>query len=330
MIFLNGNCKLKQVVVCLNYLLRILSVLVSYILFFSSCPKSDYKPLDNDSLVLSAVVLSDVHIETNNFDRFPRLGKMMNGIYSSDFVPDVLAFCGDSLMNGQELEWLDFCGFVNRYNRGSRVVMACGNHELGNNASHDDYIKLSKRFIKNYNRYFDGDIDSLYYVIKEKGYRFIVLGSDDNAEKTVEVISDEQIEWLKIQLAECREKGIPAFVFNHNLIYGKNGNRSLWDFNLTDNDKQLDAALKNCGTKVIYFCGHSHFGINEGSVYSENNVTYINLPTSGNSNYDSEGINEEYGNGLFMEVYEDKIELRFRNFIKNEWIRDYGSYTLIL
>ena len=56
----------------------------------------------------------------------------------------------------------------------------------------------------------------------------------------------------------------------------------------------------------------------ELSEYSFRNVLGINsiyLPRSVGLDYDA-------GDGVVVEVYEDKILVRSRNFIKDEWIKD--------
>ena len=303
---------------------KFFAVFISLFLFMSFSSPAAYAPKDADAVRLSAVMLSDVHIEGNNPDRWTRFGETLAGAFSADRTPDVIAFAGDQTMNGQGIEWFDFYGLLNRYNKNSEVVMAMGNHDFGNCADHDTYVELSKRAIDSFNGYTGSDIDCVHYTKTVNGYTFIVMGSDDNTENTVQVISDEQVEWLEEELAKLAAEGKPAFVVNHNLLYGKNGNRSRYDFNQTTNNDKIVAALENCGTDVFFFCGHSHFGVNSGTVNTEGRVTYINLPSSGNDgNYQAEEECSTYGLGCEMEVYEDTVELRFRNFAKGEWLEDY-------
>lgn len=313
-------------------LLKMLSILVSLILFAGAGQMPEpYSPADAENLKCSAVILSDMHIETNNFDRFPRAGKILRGVANAKISPDAVGFTGDNTMNGQSVEWFDFYGFVNRYIKDSRILMCFGNHDFGNCADHDTYVKLRKRCIEKYKTYCGESIDEVYYSRDIKGCRFIVLGSEDNAEDTVEVITDKQVEWLSEQLAECKEKNMPAIVLNHNLIYGRNGNRSYWDFNQTTNNDALDRALQDSGANVLFVCGHSHFGVNDGSVSREGKVTYINLPSTGNTdNYDAEGEYADCGVGIYIEVYENSMILSFRNFAKGIALEGYDDIEISL
>lgn len=303
---------------------KIFSVFISLFLFMSYSAPEAYAPKNADEVNLSAVMLSDVHIEGNNPDRWTRFGKTLAGAFSAERTPDVIAFAGDQTMNSQKIEWFDFYGLLNRYNKGSEVVMAMGNHDFGNCADHDEYVKLSARALELFNGYTGSSVDCVHYTKTVNGYTFIVMGSDDNAEDTVQVISDEQVEWLKEELAKVAAEGKPAFVVNHNLLYGKNGNRSRYSFNQTTNSDAIVKALETCGTDVFFFSGHSHFGVNDGTVNTEGRVTYINLPSSGNDgNYQAEDDCAAAGIGCVMEVYEDTVELRFRNFAEGKWLEDY-------
>lgn len=293
---------------------RILAIIISFFLFSGQVTAGGYT-LKHPEAEFSAVILSDMHMEGNNMQRFDMIGKTFKGVFNTDRQPDVVAFAGDNTMNGQNIEWLDFYGFLNRYNKGSDILVAMGNHDFGNTDSHETYEKLSKRAIANYNYYCRENIDNIYYSRDYGCVKFIILGSEDNAENTVEVISDEQIAWLSAELSQCSENNQPAVVINHNLIYGTTGRQSYYDFNQTSNNDKLNAALKDCETKVYYICGHSHFGVSDGSVYESGNVTYINLPSAGNTgNYGAEGENADFGTGLLMEFYDGNTDFSFVNF----------------
>ena len=310
-------------------MIRILSAIISVLLFFGSAGITPYELKDKDNIRFSAVILSDMHVETNNPSRFSKDGGTLAGVYAGGNVPDVLAFAGDNTMNGQVLEWFDFYGFVNRFNKGSDVLVSFGNHDFGNTDDTEVYARLSKRCIDSYNYYCRKDIDKVYYSADYGNIRFIILGSDNNAADTLQIISDEQIAFLSSELAQCKEKGIPAVVINHNLIRGKNGRQSYFSFNLTDNNDALENALVSSGADVIYVCGHSHFGLSDSTVNTEGKVTYINLPSAGNDgNYgtDSEECSS-HGLGMLLELYDSRIEISFKNFAKGTSVDDY-SVTL--
>ena len=224
-------------------MLKVISMIVAMFLFVSSGSVAKYVPENEEKLLLSAAVISDVHMESNNPDRFIRFGKVLTGVTKTSRHFDIVAFTGDNTMNGQGIEWFDFYGFVNRFIKKSEVLVAMGNHDFGNTSDKEVYKELSAECLKTYNYYLGKNIDKLYYSYEQNGFRFIVLCSENNAEDTVSVISDTQIEWLKAELAKSANDGKPAVVLNHNLIAGKNGERSEYDFNLTNNNDKLCDAL---------------------------------------------------------------------------------------
>ncbi len=312
---------------------RVFSIFISLFLFVSltANPTVKYEPVDSENIKLSAVLLSDMHMEGNNTERWGWIGNTLNAVYAADRTPDVLAFAGDNTMNGQGVEWFDFYGFVNRFAGDSKVLVAFGNHDFGNTSDNDTYKKLSKRCINSYNGYEKASIDKVYYSTEVKGYKFIVLGSEENAENTVSVISDNQIEWLKAQLKQAADKNMPAFVINHNLVEGKNGIRSYWDFNLVSNNKSLADTLENAGTKVVYFSGHSHMPLDSDSVMTFGDCTYVNLPCAGSTeSYFGAESDNSFGTGCCMEVYENQIVLRFRCFGENRWLEGFDNIIVDL
>lgn len=307
-------------------MLKVLSMIVAMFLFISTGSVAKYIPENEEKLLLSAAVISDVHMESNNPDRFIRFGKVLTGVTKTSRPFDIVAFTGDNTMNGQGIEWFDFYGFVNRFIKKSEVLVAMGNHDFGNTSDQEVYKELSAECLKTYNYYLCKNMDKLYYCYEQNGFRFIVLCSENNAEDTVSVISDTQIEWLKAELAKSANDGKPAVVLNHNLIAGKNGERSEYDFNLTDNNDKLCEALENADTKVIYISGHSHFGMSESSVNTEGNVTYINLPSAGNEgNYEADDEGSASGIGCTLEYYKNKVVIRFRNFANGTDLEKYRT-----
>ena len=144
-------------------MIRFFAVLISFFLFFSEAYIPPYEYRDEENIRFSAVILSDMHTETNSNARFLMDGYTLKGVYSGGRSPDVLAFAGDNTMNGQSVEWFDFYGLVNRYNKSSDVLVAFGNHDFGNTADGEVYKKLSKRSVDSYNYYCRKNIDKVYY-----------------------------------------------------------------------------------------------------------------------------------------------------------------------
>lgn len=315
------------------FLMKAIALCMSIVIFmpFGSTHEAIEKT-DAENCLLSATILSDLHMEGNNTERHKRVGNVLRAAGQAD--TDALLLLGDNTMNGQIIETLLAYGLVSRFLKDESVFVAPGNHDMdtGENTT-GTFETLSKRFVTMRNAFFGNDGNKVYFSREVKGYKFIVLGGEGRTEENgKQIISDEQLDWLEDELAAAAESGKPCFILNHNLVYGRNGSRSYAAFNITDKNDRLTEILETSGVRTFYFSGHSHYGISDDSVQTTNNVTYINLPATGNpGNYYP--ANEDCGKdgiGMQMEVYEDHVVLRFRNYITGQWLDGYDNYVFEL
>ena len=315
------------------FFMKTFALFISMLIFIplGTTPETIQKT-DSENCILSATVLSDLHMEGNNSQRHKRVGGVLYTAEKAD--SDVLMLLGDTTMNGQVAETLFTYGLINRFFSGKNIIVAPGNHDMDTSKNtNGTFETLSKRFVSMRNTFFGDDGDKVYFSREEKGYKFIVLGGEGRtAEDGKQILSDEQLCWLESELKNAAESGKPCFVLNHYLVYNRNGWRSTADFNIADQNDRLTEILESSGVRTFYFCGHSHYGVNDDSVQTTNNVTYINLPSTGNSgNYYP--ANEDCGKdgiGMQMEVYENRVVLRFRNYLTQEWLDGYDNYVFEL
>ncbi|HHU83693.1 MAG TPA: hypothetical protein GXZ23_00800 [Clostridiales bacterium] len=289
---------------------RLFAAFLALFVFFPSNVDTWYSL--NKEANMSAIIIGDVHMEGNNMDRFKNIGKYFNNAFATEKQPDAVGFLGDNTMNGQYIEWMFFYGFLERFDILDKTVVAMGNHDFGNNDDADTYAKTSKRCIRNYNDYCNKNIDKVYYSTMINGYKFIVLGSESNEPDTISNISDEQIDWLKAELASA--DGKPVFVLNHNLVSGTTGYSGAY-FNQTTNDAKLRAALHSYIGKVFYFCGHSHAPLSMSSIADQLNVAYINLPELGS------------GVGLTIDAFDNYVEIKFYDYFNAKPVEGFASFT---
>ena len=316
-----------------GFLMKAIALCISFIIFmpFGTVPETIEKT-DAENCLLSATILSDLHMEGTNPERHKRVGNVLQAAETAD--TDVLLLLGDTTMNGQVAETLFAYGLVNRFFQNKNVIVAPGNHDMDTGKhTNGTFEDLQKRFVAMRNSFFGNNGKKVYFSREEKGYKFVVLGGEGRTEEDgKQIISDEQLIWLENELAGAKESGKPCFIINHYLVYGRNGWRSTADFNITDQNDRLTEILETSGVRTFYFCGHSHYGVSDDSVQTTNNVTYINLPATGNpGNYYP--ANEECGKdgiGMQMEVYEGSVVLRFRNYLTGEWLEGYDNYVFEL
>ena len=265
---------------------------------FSTGDKS-YKAENADELVMSFAAVSDIHVETNNPKSYYAFSELLNGIKAGE-NHDAVAFLGDNVMNGQIPENLFFYTAVRAVMPGKLNFVAQGNHDVGNGEG--DYDTLNFNYMLNNKLFLNNEIDKPYYYKVVNGCYMIFLASDINDPGYFEM-DEEQLIWLKALLDEASAAGAPIFVFNHFPV---------WYFGTEHNSTLSD--IINKYENVLYIHGHIHNELKQSSFYTSNGINCINLPRS------TEVVDYEPGDGIVVEVYDDEILVRGRDFIKGEWV----------
>lgn len=262
-----------------------------------------YEAKNPDELVTSFTVLSDVHVEGNNFPTFEKYAGILKDVHNSKNT-DTLVFLGDNTMNGQDIESIFFYTPLFLTKPADNLVIAPGNHDYGNGTG--QYDELDDRFLR-YANFAGCDIENTYYYKVIDGYYYIVLSTESDTVNGMDV-SDAQLEWLDGVLSEASKEDKPIFVFSHHPInYIENGSY--------DRVSEVINDYEN----AICFSGHTHLPLAPYSVSEINGVTSINLPRSTET--------EEEGTpscvGAVVEVYNNEVLLRFRDFSTFEFIEGY-------
>ena len=264
-------------------------------------------------------ILSDVHMEGNNKDKFELFGEAIRDINAAEENHELI-FLGDNTMNNQVIELSAFYGIIDNWHSGFYDIVS-GNHDLcPSDYNIGDYDDLKKRFLDYGNEFNSSYGDNLYYTFSVGKSIFIVLGSESDAGIN-EDISDEQFEWLENELKLHEDDGKPIFILNH---YPLNHTwEDVWpDGHIGEDSERLREIMKNSKNRIIYFSGHLHMGLydNQVSYINEDNITYINVPAFGADNTDGDADIQEQGMGMYVEVYENKVIVRVRNFAEHKWM----------
>lgn len=287
-----------------NLLRKILAALISLIvlLWTGAGVGSESTQSDIQGYNLSFAVLSDVHMEGNNPERFEKFAQILSDIKRN--VPsDTIAFLGDNTMNGQIIENLFFHGFINEIKPVEKIYTVMGNHDTGNGI--DKYDSLSKRFWSYYNTFNNENVDNVYYWREVNGYRFVFLGSESDNVNT-SVISEAQLQWLDGVLAENDNTGKPVFVFNHHPYnYLENA----------DNAVELERILTE-HKNVFYLSGHTHTTQMDFEKFDEDSYSF-NLPrcTEATDNADT----NDSGLGLQIYVFDNEVQVKSRRYYDSQW-----------
>ncbi len=258
-----------------------------------------YSAENPDELVMSFSAVSDIHVETNNPKAFKAFYGLLEGVKAGE-DHDAVFYLGDNVMNGQFLENLFFYTGVRSVKPSDNNFVVMGNHDIGNGQG--DYDKFYQSFL-NCNKFFLGnDIDKGYYYKVINGCYMIVLASEDLTVNTC-IMSQEQLDWLKGILDEAKSNNAPIFVFNHHPLYYIEGVES-----------DALAKLLSGYDNLLYIHGHIHDDLGADNFKEQGGVNTINLPRS------TEVVEYEPGDGIVVEVYENEVLVRGRDFIKGEWI----------
>jgi predicted phosphodiesterase len=273
------------------------------------------QPADKNALKLNFTVLADTHIESFTLFRFQYLRSAMKDVARAQVRSDALVLLGDNTMNGQFTEYMMLYGILAAHNTSRNTLVAMGNHDI--NPSTYDYDTALNRHNMFFNGYTGSKNERPYYSRAINGYTFIVLGSEESA-GTDQVITPAQILWLDETLAGAAQGGKPAFIFNHQPFNDKthfpdpHPNRPdghYW-YQL-DGMGEASQAVFDVVKKynnIIFFHGHVHAPL---GVCETEGVTLVNVwPFTAFTG----------GNGMYAEVYEDRVLLRWREYAFGQWI----------
>ena len=289
-----------------------LIVALSMMLVCGVSHTEEYDVRDPESCVLNFSVLSDVHIEGNNFTRYKVFEHSLQNVKKNKSGNDAIAFLGDNTMNGQNVESMLFYGTASTMLKGENVIPVMGNHDIGN--GNGDYRKLRSRFLDYASASFGKDIEREYYFRVIDGCYFIVLAMESHLVYDM-YISDAQYEWLEDLLSKADGTGRPTFIFSHypstyTVDENENDTERLYDI-LSDFGQEND---------LFYFSGHTHVPISRWSFRDRDNFTEIMLPRLTElGGTDDDEIISITGDAVEVEVYGTEVLVRARNFYTGEW-----------
>lgn len=281
-----------------------------------------------DKKLYSFGALSDVHItyETAESD-FQKALTYLNKIEKVDFI----CICGDLISQGLAEQLNNYKTLVDTYSNNTPVYAISGNHE-----SYDDnWGQNSEDVIKNLIETYTGK--PLYYSFEYNNDVFIMVGIKSDSEG--KLFSEGELQWLYETLEANRNKR--CFVFEHvrpqdgcGNAYGIYSN-DIWGGTEATIFESLMKHYKN----AILFHGHSHLKL---ALQTKDNLANIDrlfgswsvhipslsVPRTGDiSGAPSKKELYAESEGYIVDVYENCIILRGRDFIKNEYI-PLGIYCL--
>ena len=237
---------------------------------------------------------------------------------------DVYLTIGDTTSRGAKGNWELAKQCFDKCRPAKQIFLTVGNHDLWGD---DGYDAAEANYLKYSNAVCGTDHDKTWFSHTVNGYKLIFLGNTQDAGCEAH-LGEEQLKWLQEELDEA--DGKPTFVFCHQSLNGRHGLPRTWDRDESATDpmeggigtesETVERILK-AHKNVFYFSGHSHMGLcgeirkkaeNYASFEQEDGVTLVNLPSLACGNH--HGDDRSMGIGVVIEVYEDRVAIRPRNF----------------
>lgn len=284
-------------------------------------PLGTLTPPIQDKRQYSVGVLSDIHLpmQTGEAD----FKAAMEYLTENEHV-DFITICGDLTYNGTDSELENYKTKVNSYQGDTPVYAITGNHENYPNGVAQGDIEGR---IKSYTGY------PLYYKFTYSDDVYIMVGVRSNSAS--DLFTVEELQWLHKTLEENRNRR--CFVFEH--VFPWDGSGDVFDAYSTDllsgDCGKVFLSLMKHYKNVIWFHGHSHVKF-DGQVYGiKANIDKIygmyslHIPSLA---YPAEGDSDRgylyaESEGYVVDVYENGIHLRGRDFVKGEFL-PIASYWL--
>ena len=286
------------------------------------------KAQDEESCKMTAVLWADTQISDYLLSRDEYMKAACRDIAATDGSIDALVLAGDIAENGKGSEYRVVLDNLNIFKgKVDSILPATGNHDIrlrifGNTVK--TFAEFSSSVNENLN------LDKLYYSYEVNGYRFIVLGST-RTEFEEAYINETELNWLDSQLKEATANGMPAFVVLHQPLKDTHNLPDAWGSPIqsagsvgaqSDDLKKIMSGYEN----VFLITGHLHSGFSSYTYEEINGIHGINLPslTIADDGY------KHTGTGIVMEVYENKVLFRARDFSEGKYLPQFDTeYSLV-
>ena len=302
----------KQIVLCDSSGKHVLSIPIGHLAF----PKGKQKQY-------SFGALSDVHISytTGESDFINALN-----YFNNENPVEFICISGDLSDIGIDARLARFKTLVNTHSPNTPIYVSAGNHDAYDadwNLREDTMVSASMLTYTG---------NPLYYSFERGEDVFIFVGVCKGT------FSQVELQWLYETLERYRNRR--CFLFQHIFSFSGCGNVfGLYSLNMTNNTmyKVFESLLRHYHN-VIWFHGHSHtmfhgqkFGemANYDKVYGCHSV---HVPSCAIPRTDADGdfdfqIEYDESEGYVVDVYENGIHLRGRDFVKGEFL-PIASYWL--
>lgn len=297
-------------------------------------------PLDPESCKLNFAVVSDTHMKTG-IETLPN--DLVFHLIMKDFEAsgnyDALVLAGDITDHGYEEQWEHLEKQFKGYNPADNVLLAMGNHDTWTRDGSEN--RTAKGLFMEYSKKITGKMaGNYYYSTKVNGYPFIFLSSEDDS--TDAEFSSKQIKWFKSEMKKAAKLQKPIFVVCHWPVNMTHGLPVSWGDDDYDDmtggmglqSEKINKIMQQYDN-VFMISGHIHNGVSNAetkeklgyeSLEKVGNIYSLNIPAINGFNENGDWFP---GTSYAIEVYDDEVVFRARNFMTGVWRPEY-NYTVEL
>jgi len=280
-------------------------------------------------------VISDIHVQYWDAEAQKKFAAALTDLNEINPSCDALIINGD-LADGRTNDYQGLSAILAANPHPQQIYYTIGNHEFykayydqkGNwNPSTFPNRETDKASMERFLSF--SLLPRIYYDTWIKEHHFIFLGSEqykqsnpDNNEDAY--LSEAQLEWLKIALNNNYVPNKAIFVFLHQPLQGTVSG------SIERGIVQSDALrlILSQYPEVILFSGHTHWELRLTSTLVRDTFTMVNS-SSVYKPYDEndQPIGEHKSEGLYVEVYADRVLIKGRDFSAKRWISE-AQYTI--
>lgn len=269
--------------------------------------------IEKEKPAVSFEVITDMHVQGDkNHVHNKNFEDALKDMVALNPDSDGLMTIGDNTENGTEAQFKELGRIFNLYkDQLPEAYFVQGNHDV----RWGDWTQFSELFAKYTN------MTSSYYNAWINGYQFIFIGTEKGL-KDYSYLSETQLKWLDEKLSESQGK--PTFIFHHqplkNTVSGANDGylKSNYWYGVRQ-DKELKMILAKHPQSIL-FSGHTHWDL--GSKDTMYNAKYATMFNAGATSYlwTDSNTSKDGSQGFFVEVYDDKVLVKGRDFKNDTWI----------
>ncbi len=277
--------------------------------------RNDAEETRKDGALLKFQIITDTHVRPDPEHTHNRnLARALEDIKRVAPDSDGIMHAGDITDHGHEEEYAEFRRIWREHGAGLPPgYFASGNHDVG--LGHwpsrlGGYLEAT-------------GMEGPYHAHSVNGYPFIFLGTEQGLE-LFSSLSEAQLIWLDAKLAESKDAARPAFVFLHqplkDTVAGSYESQR-W-FGVAQDDELKEVLSRH--RHAFLFTGHTHWELEAAHtmfdgqdrlpvMFNAASVAYL---------WTDEDEHKDGSQGLFVEVYADRVTVRGRDFAAGKWLEN--------